>query len=97
MLSSKSGAGKNFDWPPSPVTNICVSRTSPQAEHSNGREAVRAPAIASDAMVNNEKTIGVVAALDRLQTRRVATPACLLPVRQEIIAFGHVTACPRRS
>ena len=38
-------------------------------------EAVRAPAVASNAMVDDEQALGVIAPLDRLQPRPVTAPA----------------------
>ena len=59
-------------------------------------EAIGAPFFAADAVVDDEKTRGVVFLLDREQLRIVGGPVGALPFALEEAAFRDITALVRR-
>src|SRR5262245_27472914 len=64
-----------------------------QSLSSESGEAVRAPLLRADAVVDDEQPVRVVLLLDVSEASVVATPVGLLPSRFEVVALADVRAC----
>src|ERR1700722_20466712 len=58
------------------------------------RESVRAPILATNAVMKEEEAVGIVFTLDREKPRVAFAPERLLPMRLEIVGFPYIGADP---
>src|SRR6516225_4673515 len=59
-------------------------------------EPVGAPALAADAVVEEEEALGIVFVLDRAKACVVLAPESLLPIRLEEVGLPHIGADARQ-
>src|ERR1017187_10209606 len=70
-------------------------RPCPRQGHSL-REAVRAPLLRADSIVDEEQPVRVVFSFDFSQARVISSPVRLLPSLLEVVALAHIRSCVPR-